>query len=192
MHPLFRFPVLLTRPIGTVVDITVTLLTLPGRVLGLVAHAEQTLAAANDAMTRAESHLERTGRIIGQLDGVVRAADRAVTAAAGTVDRVDSLTASAAPLLESYAEPLRRLEPTPRRMADTTAPHDVDALVTLIDRLPRLAHAMDGDVVPLLSRIEKIGPDLDQLLDRAGDLNQMMNRMPTMFRRHRENSPGPD
>jgi ABC-type transporter Mla subunit MlaD len=190
MSSLFRLPALLTRPVGFVLDTTVALLALPGRVLGLVATAEQTLAAVNDARTRTEEHLERTGQIIGQVDGVVQAASRAVAAAALTVEQVDHLTASAAPLLESYSEPLRRLEPTLRRMVDTTAPHEVDALVTLIDRLPRLAHAMDGDVIPLLGRIEQIGPDLNQLLDSVSDLNHMMNRMPKMFRRRRESSTG--
>jgi Mg2+ and Co2+ transporter CorA len=186
MSSLFRLPALLTRPVNAAVDATVALLALPGRVLGLMASVEQTLAAVRDAVARTEGHLEQVGQIIVRVDGVVQAAGQAVAAAAVTVERVDSLTASAAPLLESYSEPLRRLEPTVRRMADTTAPHEVDALVTLIDRLPRLAHAMDGDVIPLLGRIEQIGPDLNQLLDSVSDLNHMMNRMPKVFRRRRE------
>ncbi|MGH3911716.1 MAG: hypothetical protein ACRDRM_12905, partial [Pseudonocardiaceae bacterium] len=77
-------------------------------------------------------------------------------------------------------------EPAVRRMADTTDPEEIDALVTLIDRLPRLASAMDVDVIPLLGRIEQIGPDLNELLDNVSDLNRMANRMPKVFRRRRD------
>lgn len=181
MRSLFRFPAVLTRPVSVVLDTTVALLALPIRVVGLVASAERTLAAANEAVARTTALLERT-------DGIVQAASQAVTAAAATVKQVDTLTASAAPLLESYTEPLRRLEPTVRRMADTTNLQEVDALVTLIDRLPRLASAMDGDVIPLLGRIEQVGPDLNRLLDNVSDLSHMMDRMPKVFRRRRDNA----
>lgn len=190
MSSLFRLSVVLTRPVAVVLDTTVSLLALPGRVIGLVSAAEQTLSAVNDAVARTEAHLEHTEKIIVRVDDIVLAAGHAVKAATATVAQVDNLTASAAPLLESYSEPLRRLEPTVRRMADTTDPQEVDALVTLIDRLPRLASAMDGDVIPLLGRIEQIGPDLNQLLDNVGDLNRMMNRVPRVFRRRRDELPG--
>ncbi|HEY2766052.1 MAG TPA: hypothetical protein VGJ13_18885 [Pseudonocardiaceae bacterium] len=186
MSSLFRLPAVLTRPVAVALDSTVALLALPGRVLGLVATAERTLAAVSDVVARTDGHLERVGHIIAEVDGVVRAANEAVKAAAVTVEQVDSLTASAAPLLASYTEPLQRLEPTVRRMADTTDSQEIDALVTLIDRLPRLATAMDGDVIPLLGRIEQIGPDLNQLLDNVSDLNRMVNRVPKVFRRRRE------
>lgn len=194
MSSLFRLPMLLarpvtvvlTRPVAVALDTTVALLALPGRVVGLVTAAERTLSAVSDAVARTEAHLERTEQIIVRVDEVVQAANQAVQAATVTVEQVDNLTASAAPLLASYSGPLQRLEPTVRRMADTTAPHEIDALVTLIDRLPTLANAMDGEVIPLLGRIEQIGPDLNQLLDNVGDLNRMMNRVPRMFRRRRE------
>lgn len=189
MSSLFRFPAVLTRPVAVVLDTTVMLLALPGRVIGLVTAAEQTLAAVNEAVARTQAHLERTGHIITRVDGVVETAGQAARAAAATVEQVGTLTASAAPLLESYSEPLRRLEPTVRRIADTIDPHEIEALVTLIDRLPRLASAMDGDVLPMLGRIEKFGPDLNQMLDNVSDLNRMVNRMPKVFRRRRENPP---
>lgn len=189
MSSLSRLTTVLTRPVAVVLDATVTLLALPGRVIGLVAAAEQTLASVNEAVARTQAHLERTGHIITRVDGVVETAGHAARAAAATVDQVGALTASAAPLLESYSEPLRRLAPTVRRMADTLDPKEVDALVTLIDQLPQLASAMDGGVIPLLGRIEKVGPDLNQMLDNVSDLNRMVNRMPKVFRRRRENTP---
>ncbi len=186
MSSLFRLSAVLTRPVVVALDTTVSLFALPGRVIGLVTAAEQTLAAVNEAVARTEAHIAATDRILGKVDGIVQAAGQAVTTATVTIEQVDNLTASAAPLLASYAEPLQRLEPAVRRMADTTDPEEIDALVTLIDRLPRLASAMDVDVIPLLGRIEQIGPDLNELLDNVSDLNRMANRMPKVFRRRRD------
>jgi ABC-type transporter Mla subunit MlaD len=186
MSSLFRLPSILTRPVGMVVETSVTLLSLPSRVVGLVAAAEQTLAKVNEAVALTQADLERTDGIIDRVDDVVATAQKAALSATTTIDQVDAITASAAPLLESYSEPLRRLEPTVRRMAETTHPQEIDALVSLIDRLPRLATAMDGDVIPLLGRIEEIGPDLNQLMDNVSDLNRMTSRIPKVFRRRRD------
>lgn len=188
MSSLFRLPTVLTRPLGAVVETSMSLLSLPGRVVGLVATAEETLARVNEAVARTQAHLERTHGIIDRVDDVVATAQQAARSATTTIEQVDAITANAAPLLESYSEPLRRLEPTVRRMAETTHPQEVDALVALIDRLPRLATAMDGDVIPLLGRIEEIGPDLNQLMDNVSDLNRMANRIPKVFRRRRDDA----
>jgi ABC-type transporter Mla subunit MlaD len=52
-----------------------------------------------------------------------------------------------------------------------------DALIKLIDRLPRLVNPMDDDT-PLLDRLDQSGPDLNQLLDSVSDLNRMANHIP--------------
>lgn len=191
MSFLSRLPSALTRPVGAVVETSVTLLSLPSRVIGLVVSAEQTLARVDDAVTRTREQIERTNGIFDRVDEVVAGARKAALAAEATIRQVDAITANAAPLLDSYSEPLRRLEPTVRRMAESTRPQEVDALMSLIDRLPRLASAMDGDVIPLLGRIEEIGPDLNQLMDNVSDLNRMTNRIPKVFRRRREVDQGP-
>lgn len=72
-----------------------------------------------------------------------------------------------------------------RRIADTTDPHEIDALVMLIDRLPHLADAMN-DAIPLLGRIDQVGPELNQLLESVSDLNRMVGWLPKAFRRRRD------
>ena len=113
----------------------------------------------------------------------MQAASETVSAAAAAIEQASSITATAAPLLASYSEPLRRLEPAVRRLAETTDEHEVDALVKLIDCLPRLVNAMDVDVMPLLERLDQSGPDLNQLLDSVSDLNRMAGRLPKVIRR---------
>ncbi len=75
-------------------------------------------------------------------------------------------------------------------MADTVEPHEVDALVALVDRLPGLAEAVDEDIVPLLHRLDQIGPDLHHLLEVVADLRKLVARMPGMGRLGRVDGQG--
>jgi DNA repair ATPase RecN len=186
MSSLSRLSSLLTRPVSTVVDATAALVSLPRRVVAMVIEAEQTLSAVNAATERTDALIDRINGITTKGEGAVRAAYETVGAAAAAIEQASNITATAAPLLTSYSEPLRRLEPAVRRLAESTDTHEVDALVKLIDRLPRLVNAMDDDVMPLLDRLDQSGPDLNQLLDSVSDLNRMAGRIPKVFRRRRE------
>ncbi|MCA1820425.1 MAG: hypothetical protein LC644_01275 [Pseudonocardia sp.] len=186
MSSLSRLSSLLTRPVSTVVDATAALVSLPRRVVAMVIEAEQTLSAVNAATERTDALIDRINGITTKAEGAVRAAYETVGAAAAAIEQASNITATAAPLLASYSEPLRRLEPAVRRLAESTDTHEVDALVKLIDRLPRLVNAMDDDVMPLLDRLDQSGPDLNQLLDSVSDLNRMAGRIPKVFRRRRE------
>lgn len=183
MSSLFRLPALVTRPVTTVLDATAALAALPRRVVEMVVEVEQTLAAVNAATKRADALIDRIDDIASSAEGAVQAAYETCRAAAAAIEQASAITATAAPLLASYSEPLRLLEPTVRRLADTTDVREVDALVKLIDRLPRLVNAMDDDVMPLLERLDQSGPDLNQLLDNVSDLNRMAGRLPKVFRR---------
>lgn len=116
-------PTVLAHPITIVADTSAALLALPGRLVGLVTSAGQTLAAAHAAVTRTEALFDRVDSVAGRADGVVHDASRTTTAAAVAVEQAGTLTASAAPLLASYSKPLHRLKPTVRRLAETIEPH---------------------------------------------------------------------
>jgi uncharacterized protein YoxC len=183
MSSLSWLSTLITRQASTVVDATAAVVALPRRVVTMVIEVERTLAAVNAATNRTDELINRITGIAAKAEGAVRAASDTVGAAAAAIEQATTITATAAPLLASYSEPLRRLEPAVRRLAETTDAHEVDALVKLIDRLPRLVNAMDDDVMPLLDRLDQSGPDLNQLLDSVSDLNRMAGRIPKVFRR---------
>jgi ABC-type transporter Mla subunit MlaD len=183
MSSLSWLSTLLTRPASTVMDATAAIVALPRRVVTMVIEVEQTLAAVNAATTRTDELIDRITGIAAKAEGAVHAAAETVGAAAAAIEQASTITATAAPLLASYSEPLRRLEPAVRRLAESADTQEVDALVKLIDRLPRLANAMDDGVMPLLDRLDQSGPDLNQLLDSVSDLNRMAGRIPKVFRR---------
>lgn len=183
MSSLLRLSTLVTRPVSTVFDATAALAALPRRVVSMVLEVEQTLAAVNSATARTDALIDRINGISTKAENAVLAAYQTVSAAGAAIEQVSTMTATAAPLLASYSGPLLRLEPAVRRLAETTDTEEVDALVKLLDRLPRLVNAMDDDVMPLLDRLDASGPDLNQLLDSVSDLNRMAGRLPKVFRR---------
>ncbi|MGH3906303.1 MAG: hypothetical protein ACRDTE_19300 [Pseudonocardiaceae bacterium] len=180
---LLRLPAALGRSAFAAAHTTAALVALPGRVIGLMTVAEQTLSATRIAVTRTHELLDRVEAVTRTAEGVAHDTGRAVTAAAGTVEQAGALTARATALLDGYTEPLRSLEPLLRRLAETTQAGGVEAVVTLLDRLPLLADAMEREVIPLLGHLDQVGPDVNQLLDSVSRLNHLASRLPQIFRR---------
>lgn len=164
----------------------------PGDALAAAASLREAVGAAmslaprlNLLVDRVDDLLVRVGRVvgsveetIGRVDAVValatatqRRADEAVAGAQGTVDRID-------PLLSAYEPPLRALAPTVARLADSTSATEVDAAVSLVDRLPRLIAHVDDTLLPLLGTLDHVGPDLHELLEVTQDLRRVITGLP--------------
>ena len=89
------------------------------------------------------------------------------------------------PLLGGYEEPLTKLAPSVRRLADTLDPDEVEAMVRLIDQLPGLVTQLDEVVLPVLGNMGNVGEDVHDLLDTMQDLRQVVKGFPgsRLFRR---------
>ena len=85
-------------------------------------------------------------------------------------------------LLESMEPSLLKLQPTLERLAETTDPREVDAMVAMIDQLPMLAAKLETDVIPVLNTLATVSPDLHDLLDVSRELNLMLAELPGMGR----------
>lgn len=156
---------------------------------------EQLLAAVPRALTligEAEALVHRAGMLIDDIE-VTRASARAlvertegVTLQAGSLlGTLDALTGRLTVLLDTVDRPLTQLQPTLQRLADTTSPHEVDALVHLVDHLPVLADKMEAEVVPILESMGSVAPDLHDLLDISRELNEMLGQVPGISRMKR-------
>jgi ABC-type transporter Mla subunit MlaD len=171
-----------------------------------IAAVTQTRAKADDAIagvarTQAEADAAIVGvtRIQAKADAAIAAvaatqakADEAIVAVGVTTSnaddllrRTDGLVGRVEPLVGAYAEPLADLAPSVRRLAETLEPHEVEALVTLIDRLPRLVTHLDEDVLPVLESLGNVGTDVHDLVDTVQDLRQVVKGFPgsRLFRR---------
>ncbi|HEX4976360.1 MAG TPA: hypothetical protein VFV40_00715 [Nocardioides sp.] len=159
------------------------------QLLGAVPRLVALLDDAERLVARARRLVDDIDATRTSADRVVARTDETVTRADGVVGRSDALLALLEPLnarlgtlLDSLVPPLTRLQPVLERLAETTAPHEVDAMVELIDHLPSLAHKMEVDIVPVLDSLSTVAPDLHDLLDVSRELNEMLAKIPGMGR----------
>jgi ABC-type transporter Mla subunit MlaD len=145
------------------------------RMLTLIGDAERLLARADtllDDIDRTRAHADA---VVAKTETVV---DRANVLVAGTAPLTDRLGA----LLDAMEPSLVRLQPTLDRLAETTDPHEVDALVALVDQLPRLSEKLETDIMPILDSLNSVAPDLHDLLDVSRELNSMLSQVPGLSR----------
>ena len=149
-------------------DLSKVLLGLPERVFGLLDGVEAVLARVDLVVARIEATR-------AEAEAVVHRTDRVVADVEPLVRRVGLL-------LDGLEPPLTRLEPTLRTLADTTGAHEVAALVGIVDQLPEITTRLEEDLLPMLSRMSSVAPDLHELLVASQELNEMLTKLPGMGR----------
>jgi methyl-accepting chemotaxis protein len=121
----------------------------PARVLDL-------LGAAESVVARADALVRRTGRVVGD-------AEEAVAAARRVTQAVEEQVEATKPLV---------------RFAEEFSTHEVTAAIALVDELPRLAAHLTDDIMPILTTLDRVGPDIHELLEVANDVRQAILGIP--------------
>ncbi|GAA2596331.1 hypothetical protein GCM10010399_28630 [Dactylosporangium fulvum] len=129
--------------------------------------------------------------------GVVEEARTITTTAAGIVDEAAQASAAAAAVVTQAArtagtadELLSAYEPGLRRFVDNLSPEEIDAAIRMIDELPKLAHHLNTDVMPILATLDRVGPDIHELLGVTRDLRQAIVGIPGFAMLRRRGSAG--
>ncbi len=133
------------------------------------------LPRALGLVSGAERLLDDVDGLLRRIEGTRADADAVIAGVATTAERTDDL-------LDRLEPPLTRLLPVLDRLAETTDPREVDALVALVDLLPGLVAKMETDIVPVLESLSSVAPDLHDLLDTSAELNEMLAKLPGMGR----------
>ena len=159
------------------------------RVLALLDQAEVLLVRASaavdavEAVTReAEAVVVHTDAVVDRADALVVRVDAVVDGADKVADHADAVVARSVVLLDALEPPLTTLQPTLQTLADTTHPEEVAALVQLIDHLPDLTERIERDVLPVMTTLGTVAPDLHDLLDVSRELNEMLGKLPGLGR----------
>lgn len=134
------------------------------------------------AVPRLLGLLAAAERIIDDVDALLRRIERTRAEADVVVARVDETRARADVLLEGLEQPVTALLPTLERLAETTSPGEVDALVSLVDHLPMLVTRLETEIVPILDSLNTVAPDLHDLLLVSKELNEMLAKVPGLGR----------
>lgn len=147
----------------------------------VVGEAEQVSAAAGVLVGEAEQVARAAGTVVAEADAV---AGRA----AGTVIAAEKAAGTAAELLAAYEPALRRAAPMATRFVEQLSHEEVTAAIRLVDELPKLKEHLTADILPILATLDRVGPDLHDLLDVTRDLKLAVAGIPGlgMLRRRGE------
>lgn len=108
---------------------------------------------------------------------------------AGTVvEQAAATSAQARGVLETWAPLAARAAPLAVRFVDQLSEQEVTAAVRLVDQLPQLTEHLETDIMPILATLDRVGPDVHELLDVLKEVRQAVNGIPgfTFFRRRGE------
>jgi hypothetical protein len=128
---------------------TTAVVSVPGRLLDLLDAVESVVARADDLVTR-------TARVLST-------AEEAAAHARRVTESVETQVAAIRPLLEFVEE---------------FSNHEVRAAIELVDELPRLSRHLNEDVLPILTTLGRVGPDIHELLSVANDVRQAILGVP--------------
>ncbi|WP_444950185.1 hypothetical protein [Micromonospora ureilytica] len=188
----------------------------PARAVAVLDGVEALLARINGVVDRIETTVDRTDQVLTDAEAAVREvavisaaattaidtatevataaavvvaeADRVAGRAAATVGTAAEAAATAAELLAAYEPALRRAAPMAGRFVEELSHEEISAAIHLIDELPKLKEHLTADILPILATLDRVGPDLHDLLDVTRDLKLAVAGIPGlgMLRRRGE------
>ncbi|MGW4501907.1 hypothetical protein ACWENR_25250 [Micromonospora sp. NPDC004336] len=157
--------------------------------------ATEVATAASVVLGEVEQVSAGAAAIVGEADKVARTAGVVVAEAeavagraAGAVGTAAEAAATAAELLTTYEPALRRAAPMATRFVEQLSHEEVTAAIRLVDELPKLRQHLTADILPILATLDRVGPDLHDLLDVTRDLKLAVAGIPGlgMLRRRGE------
>jgi len=190
---------LLVSRITVLADEAESLIRRAGTVIGeaeaTVTEARAITTAAAIVVTEAQGITESAAEVVARASTLSGAAEAVIATAGGisadataVVRQAESTAATADELLDGYADTLRKGAPLAARFVDELSPDEVTAAIRMVDQLPRLREHLVDDVMPLLAKLDQVGPDLHKLLEVTEDLRLAIAGLPglKMLRRRGE------
>ncbi len=157
-----------------------------GRLEEVLDRADALTARADALLSSAEDAVVRNDRVLDSAAAATRDADRALEAAGAVLGRVDVL-------LTTWEKPLQTLAPAAQKIADALDPAEVQAAISLIDRMPVVLDHLENDVLPMMQQLDRVGPDLHEILEIVEDLRRVVTGLPgvKLLRRRGDEEPPP-
>jgi hypothetical protein len=138
---------------------------------GVVAVAEQVSSQAAGVVAVAE-------HVSGRANEVVGGAARVSNEAAAVVALAENTAAIANELIRVYEPIALRAAPLAGHFVSELSDEEVDAAIRLVDELPRLTEHLTANILPILSTLDRVGPDVTELLKVTRDVRQAIVGIP--------------
>ena len=154
-------------------------------VVGLPSDVIRMMTRLGGLLDQAESLLARADRLLGSTEQTMARVNGATRQAEEVIARADATTRSVEHLVAEYSPMAERAAPMARVLIDELSEHELHAAVRLIDQLPALTEHMENDIMPILATLDRVGPDIHDLLDVTRDVRQAIIGVPgfAFFRR---------
>ncbi|BEL12255.1 hypothetical protein Q0Z83_104460 [Actinoplanes sichuanensis] len=153
-----------------------------------VAETRAITTAAAIAVDEVTAITTRTSTAIDGVTSITTRANTAVDGVTAIVTRADSVAGEVEGLVGDYSPTLRQAAPLAAHFVSELTPDEVTAAIRMIDELPALQRHLVHDVMPLLGKLDQVGPDLHKLLEVTEDLHLAIAGLPglKMLRRRGE------
>lgn len=134
------------------------------RVDALNADAAATVQGAGELVGQSRAVISRAAEVADGAERAVAEAQRTAGAADALLRRYEPMATKAAPLAEKFL--------------DSLSEGEVDAAIGLIDELPRLTEHLRSDILPILTTLDRVGPDINELLKVTYDVRRAILGIP--------------
>ena len=165
---------------------------LVGRVDDVAGRAAEVAESAAGVADRADSVAEsaagvavRAGSVADRADQVVDQIIPVTGAAEGVLESVGTTSAGAQALLEVFQPMTERGAPLLQHFIDEFSVEELQALIKLVDQVPQFTEHMETDIMPILATLDRVGPDVHELLEVLKDVRLAIQGVPgfSLFRR---------
>jgi ABC-type transporter Mla subunit MlaD len=158
---------------------------LVGRVDEVATRAAEVAEAAAGVADRAGSVADRAGRVADSADQVVERIIPVTGAAEALLESVGATSAGAKALLDVFQPIAERGAPMLQQFVDEFSEEEVQALIRLVDQVPVFTEHMETDIMPILATLDRVGPDIHELLEVLKDVRLAIQGVPgfSLFRR---------
>jgi ABC-type transporter Mla subunit MlaD len=156
-----------------------------GDIAGVAKDAAAVAARAGEVAERADAVAVRAADVAGNADQVVGRIIPVTGAAEAVLDSVGATSAGAQALVEIFQPMAERGAPLLQRFVDEFSVEELHALIRLIDHVPQFTEHMESDIMPVLAKLDRVGPDVHELLDVLKDVRLAIQGVPgfALFRR---------
>jgi ABC-type transporter Mla subunit MlaD len=145
-------------------------------------NADEAIERIGSTQENADKAIQRIGTTTGHADDAIERIGQTTGDADKLLARLEGPSERVVRLLDMFEPALVRLQPTLDKLAESTTPEEVDALVRLVDHLPGVVEQLERDVFPILGTLGSVAPDVHDLLDVMQELNQLLGKVPGMGR----------
>lgn len=152
--------------VNVAVEEVTTLIELVGRATALMDDAERLVIRANAALAGAERQLAECERQL-QRSGAL-------------LQETETMVAPLRPLVDAATLVFAKALPMATTVVNSIDPDEVDAVVRTVNHLPALVDTVEKQVIPNLARLERVGPDVHEILENVSDLSTALMGMPGM------------